>query len=81
MLQEGTHSTHWKGDSVGYRAGLEFATDRTPFRGSSSPQLGSYMDEQLWFVDQRSLRCCFDIAVRTVVFNSKCVAFKLCYHF
>jgi hypothetical protein len=67
-------------DSVGYRAGLEVATNRTLFPASSSPQLDSYTDEQFWLVDHKSLRCCFDVAVGTVIFNSKYVAFKLCPH-
>jgi len=41
MTEKGAHGTHWKGDSVGYRAGLEFATNRTPFALSSCPQLDS----------------------------------------
>ena len=47
MPEKGARGTHWKGDSVDYRTGLEVATNRTPFHGSSSPQLGSYTDEQL----------------------------------
>jgi len=46
MPEKGAHSTHWKGDSVGYLAGLEVARNRTPFPGSSSPQLGSSTEEQ-----------------------------------
>jgi len=37
MPEKGAHGTHWKGDSVGYRADLEVATNWTPFPGSSSP--------------------------------------------
>ena len=41
MTEKGAHGTHWKGDSVGCRAGLEFSTNRTPFPQSYIPQLDS----------------------------------------